>query len=241
MSESNNDEFESAKILIQENLYEEAKHVLFRLLTRIHDQQSYSYRRAKELLQKIENIEMNELMTHSSRSKPTKNTDDTTAIISQLEKDLQLDSSSLETIPQEGERWIVDGVLSSAKEMFDLAVAFYEMECFGDALRELKRAEKKIRIEESFLGELGVSVVALQAQAMIRLGQAFQAKVYLEPILIEPDLPHEQKIILYYTMGLAEQALEEKKSAKSWFQKVALSDPDFKDVQQRIRLLAKTT
>jgi tetratricopeptide (TPR) repeat protein len=120
-------------------------------------------------------------------------------------------------------------------------VAFYEMGCFGDVLRELKRAEKKIRIEESFLGELGVSVVALYAQTLVKLGQAFQAKVYLEPILIEPDLLHEQKTILYYTMGLAEQALDEKKNAKAWFQKVAMTDPDFKDVQQRIRLLSKVT
>ena len=80
----------------------------------------------------------------------------------------------------------------------------------GDTIRELKRAEKKIRIEESFLGELGISAVALHADALVKLGHSFQAKIYLEPILVEPDLLHEQKIILYYTMGLAEQALEDK-------------------------------
>ena len=139
----------------------------------------------------------------------------------------------------ENELWNVNESPTTAVGLFDLAVAFYEMGCFGDALRELRRAEKKIRIEESFLGELGVSVVALYAQTLVKLNQPFNAKIYLEPILLEPDLPHEQKIILYYTMGLTAQALEEKSNAKGWFQKVVASDPDFKDVQQRIRLLIK--
>lgn len=230
-SQNNNDELESARILIQENLFEEAKHVLFRMLTRISDPQSSAYRRARELLARIEAIELNDLLTKTSRSKPVKNFEDSSA------PGIFEDTDA----PIEDEQWVVDGTPSTAQGLFDLAVAFYEMGCFGDALRELRRAEKKIRIEQSFLGELGVSVVALQAQTLVKLGQAFQAKVYLEPVLIEPDLLHEQKIILYYTMGLAEQSLEEKSAAKGWFQKVAVTDPDFKDVQQRIRQLSKTT
>ena len=239
MSESINDELESAKILIQENLFEEAKHILFRMLTRINDPQSLSHRRAKELLLKIETIELNELMTKVSRANPTKNIEDSTSIITQLEKDLKLNSFEEEEPLMENELWNVNESPTTAVGLFDLAVAFYEMGCFGDALRELRRAEKKIRIEESFLGELGVSVVALYAQTLVKLNQPFNAKIYLEPILLEPDLPHEQKIILYYTMGLTAQALEEKSNAKGWFQKVVASDPDFKDVQQRIRLLIK--
>ncbi len=241
MSESNNDELESAKILIQENLFEEAKHVLFRLLTRINDPQSLSHRRARELLTKIEAIELNQLMSETSHTKTQKKLEDPTLLITQLEKDLQLYSFDEDAALFEKEQWNVEETPVTAKGLIDLAVAFYEMGCYGDALRELRRAEKKIRIEESFLGELGVSVVALQAQALVKLGYAFKAKIYLEPIVMEPDLLHEQKIVLYYTMGLAEQALEETSTAKAWFQKVVEADPDFKDAQQRIRLLGKTT
>lgn len=239
MSEKNNDDLESARILIQENLLEEAKRVLFRMLTRINDPESFSHRRAQEMLKKIETIEMNELMNHSPRSKPSRVIEDPTMLINKLQKDLQIESFEEEAPVMDTEQWNVEETPSSAQGLFDLSVAFYEMGCYADALRELKRAEKKIRIEESFLGELGVSVVALQAQALVKLGQAFNAKIYLEPILMEPDLLHEQKIVLYYTMGLAEQALEDKSTAAGWFKKVAASDPDFKDVQQRIRLLTK--
>jgi tetratricopeptide (TPR) repeat protein len=241
MSESDNDELESARILIQENLYDEAKRVLFRLLTRIHDPQSFNYRRTKEMLNKIESIEMNDLMNKNSRIKPDKNPEDTTSLITQLERDLQLQNFEDEVTSLDQEQWTVSEIPSTAQGLFDLAVAFYEMGCLGDALRELKRAEKKIRIEESFLGELGVSVVALQTQTLIKLGSAFKAKVYLEPVLMEPDLLHEQKIILYYSMGMVEQALEEKNTAKGWFQKVADFDPSFKDVQQRIKFLSKSS
>jgi len=242
-SQSNNDELESARILIQENLYDEAKRVLFRLLTRINDPMSFSHRRAKELLSKIEAIELNEIMTKVSRSKTIKNVEDSTLIISRLEKELDLDLDSYEenTPLMESEFWNVNLVPTTVVGLFDLAIAFYEMGCFGDALRELRRAEKKIRIEESFLGEVGVSIVALYAQTLLKIGHPFRAKIYLEPILLESDLLHEQKIILYYTMGIIEQALEEKSNAKGWFKKVAASDPEFKDVQQRLRLLAKIT
>ena len=236
---SNHDELESAKILIQENLYDEAKHVLFRLLTRTPDTQSFDNRRARELLKKIEEIEMKELYSKPSRSKTKVILEDQDAVISKLESDLQLNVGDEKRSSMDDEQWIVRGVPSSAKELFDLSIAFFEMGCFADALRELQRAEKKIRIENSFLGELGVSIVALTGQTLIQLGQAFNAKIYLEPVLLEPDLPHEQKVILYYTMGLIEQSLDDKTSARGWFQKVVVSDPDFKDVQQRIRLMTK--
>ena len=241
MAESDNDELESARILIQENLYDEAKRVLFRLLTRIHDPHSFHYRRTKEMLDKIESIEMNDLMNKNSRIKPEKNIEDTTSLITQLERDLQLEAFDEENTVLDQEQWNVSETPSTAQGLFDLAIAFYEMGCLGDALRELRRAEKKIRIEASFLGELGVSVVALQAQTLIKLGNAFKAKVYLEPVLMESDLLHEQKIILYYSMGMVEQALEERSAAKGWFQKVADFDPTFKDVEQRIRFLNKTS
>ena len=241
MSESNNDEIESAKILIQENLFEEAKHVLFRLLTHIKDSQSHSYRVANELLKKIEKIELNQFMNSSVKHKKEEFLEDSDSLILQLEKNLQLNSFEKDSKDLEIEKWSVNEPQHSTQVLFDLAVAFYEMECFADALRELKRAEKKIRIEDSFLGELGVSVVALKAQALIKMGSSFNAKIYLEPILLEDDLRHEQKIILYYSMGLATQDLQEKDSAKGWFLKVAEFDPEFKDVQQRIRTLSKQT
>lgn len=237
MSGNENDDLESARILIQENLLDESKRILFRMLTRISDTNSISYRRAREMLSQIEKIELDELMNKAPRGKRTPRVEDPTRLIHSLEKDLSMEPIDSEMPIMEVEQWSVVGERLPAREHLDLAVAFFEMGCYGDAIRELKKAEKRIRIEETFLGELGVSIVALQAQALIELGQPFDARIYLEPILLESDIPHEQKIILYYTMGLAEQALENKISAKAWLQKVKDTEPNFKDVEQRLRHL----
>jgi tetratricopeptide (TPR) repeat protein len=237
MSGNENDDLESARILIQENLLDESKRILFRMLTRISDTNSISYRRAREMLSQIVKIELDELMNKAPRGKRTPRVEDPTRLIHSLEKDLSMEPIDSEMPIMEVEQWSVVGERLPARELLDLAVAFFEMGCYGDAIRELKKAEKRIRIEETFLGELGVSIVALQAQALIELGQPFDARIYLEPILLESDIPHEQKIILYYSMGLAEQALENKISAKAWLQKVKDTEPNFKDVEQRLRHL----
>ena len=238
MSSTENDDLESAKILIQENLLDEAKRTLFRLIAHHASSTSYINIRAREMLKTIETIEMkniNSLGGIRERRKPR--VEDADRLIEKLEQDLNFTIEDDHQAVSVAEQWAAVDAKLSVRDLLDLAVGFFEMGCYPDAIRELRKAEKKIRIEESFLGELGVSIVALHAQALIEMGMAFDARIYLEPILLEPDLPHEQKIILYYTMGLAEQALENKTTAKAWFQKVKSTEPGFRDVDQRIRIL----
>jgi tetratricopeptide (TPR) repeat protein len=238
MSSTENDDLESAKILIQENLLDEAKRTLFRLIAHHGDPASFVNLRAREMLQSIETIEMKNIHSWSGiRERRKPRVEDADRLIEKLERDLQFTIEEDPSSAVVAEQWAAVDAMLTVRDLLDLAVGYFEMGCYPDAIRELKKAEKKIRIEESFLGELGVSIVALHAQSLIELGQAFDARIYLEPILLEPDLPHEQKIILYYTMGLAEQALENKNTAKAWFQKVKSTEPGFRDVDLRIRIL----
>jgi hypothetical protein len=239
MSGSENDDLESAKILIQENLLDEAKRILFRLIARIQKTDSHAYRRAREMLARIESIEMKALLSISPQQKKPPAFDDQTRVIQGLEKDLEIELNESSDSTLSKEWWSPAAGPLTAQDLFDLAVGFHEMGCHADAIRELRKAEKKIRIEQSFLGELGVSIVALHAQSLVDLGRAFEAKINLEPVLLEPDVPHEQKILLYYMMGLAEQALENKTTAKAWFQKVRDSEPGFRDVDQRLKALGR--
>ena len=230
------DEVESARILFQEGLFEEAKKKLFRILSH-----KPGYPPAKKLLTQIEDVEMKDLFVEGrpSRSRgKTPKPENPDQVIEALERDLGLGSSSLGQ--GEEERWSAVSVKKekfTPQEHLDLGIAFIEMECYADALRELLRAEKQIRIEQTFLGEVGVTVVSLIAQCMIPLGRAFEAKSYLEPVLIEPDLKHEDKLCLYYAMAMVELALDSKESALGWFKQVAHIDPDFRDAQMQIRLL----
>ncbi len=229
------DEVESARILLREGLLEEAKKTLFRVLVLKPD-----FAPAQRLLQ---DIEAEELKLIFRDSKPRANPpvrEDTGLVLEALERDLgfQVEESVLCN-----EFWIAttqEGAPGlDARERFDLGIAFFEMGCFSDALRELIRSEKKIRMDQTFLGDLGVAVAALRAQCMIELDRAFEAKAYLEPILLEPDLSHENKLNLYYVMGLSEQKLEHPTVAAAWFQKIADTDLDFKDVSTRLANLLR--
>ena len=228
------DEVESARILLREGLIEEAKKTLFRVLV-----QRPEFPPALVLLQEIETLELREIYRDSKKPSRIEVREDAEEVIEALERDLSL------RIDDEGlcnEFWIAsvaeeppgpDAGLD-ARGRFDLGIAFFEMGCFSDALRELTRAEKKIRIEQTFLGDMGVAIAALRAQCLIELDRAFEAKAYLEPILLEPDLGHENKMSLYYAMGLSEQTLGHDSVAAGWFQKIAETDLEFRDVATRL-------
>ena len=229
---SSTDEVASAKILFQEGLVEEAKKKLYQVLIL-----APNFKPATQLLEKIlkqeEQVLLESAPRLSSKSNKTK-TENPDLVLKRLEEDLGIQIENLTSIGDH-ENWISKDEPLSAKEYFDLGVAFFEMDCFSDAIRELKKAERKIRKEQTFLGELGVAVVALLAESQIRVGKTYEAKSHLEPILSEPDLKHEEKIILFYLMGLIEEDLGHLQESKSWLQKVVNSDPGFRDAQFRLK------
>ena len=222
---------------MNEGLLDEAKKTLFRVLAH-HPE----FRPAQVLSKQLEDLEFKEVFKPLRHPEPKTVFEDSHRVIEELERDLGLELES-RTQASLQEQWVAQpasvGAALTAVELYDLGIAFYEMGCYSDALRELNRAEKKIRIQETFLGDLGVAVVALSAQCLIHLGRAFEAKAYLEPIMIEPDLKHEDKLPLYYASGWAEQELGNEKSALNWFKRVAETDDEFKDVNARIAQLQK--
>jgi tetratricopeptide (TPR) repeat protein len=215
-------------------LIEEAKKTLFRLLAT-----QPKFKPAQELLKKVEEIELKDIFKESRSVKRPIPVEDIEAVIESLDRDLNLGIADAEQTAQLAEPQWTNSENLSAREFLDLGVAYFEMGCYADALRELQKAEKKVRIEESFLGETGLAAAALIARCLLLLERAYEARAYLEPILIEPDLKHEDKIILYYEMGVAEQDLGNLKAALSWFEKVSESDFEFKDVSYRLRQLRK--
>jgi tetratricopeptide (TPR) repeat protein len=206
---------------------------------------------ARSLLKQIEDLELKKIFGPTRRVRKPPKIERAELIIDSLERDLGISTQNqtteediAETDMIRAERWVASLKFAAdssheltPQERFDLGIAFFEMDCHADALRELGRAEKKIRIEESFLGSLGVAIVALSVECMIKLGSVFEAKAYLEPVLVEADLKHEDKLALYYSMGLVEEELGHIASAVGWYQKVARTDADHRDVRRRIRYL----
>jgi tetratricopeptide (TPR) repeat protein len=225
------DEVESARILFNEGLIDEAKKRLFRVLTQIP-----KYEPARKLLAQIDEVELKKLFQHQPTHRRAPPTEDIDAVLATLDRDLGLAlEHSEDAAPENWHTEVVGGKILSPRELYDLGIAFHQMGFYTDALRELRRAEKKIRIENSFLDSLGISVVALTAEILTLIGRAYEARAYLEPILTEPDLKHEDKLCLYYEMAIAEDSLHEKARAQSWYQKIMSFDPHFRDVAHRVR------
>lgn len=230
---SPSDDCESAKILMNEGLADEAKKLLFRVLAN-HS----NYGPAKKLLEEIEEIELKEIFNSSGRNSTTNElgVEDVDQLITRLEQDLNLNSVAHNSSTDEQTIFNSTAGLRP-KEYLDLAIGYIEMGCHADALRELHKAERIIRTEDTFLGETGLTVVSLIAKCLVSQGKHYEAKEFLQPILTETDLAHENKIILYYEMGCIEQALGNKNEAVQWLLHVMKIDSLFKDTNYRLKLL----
>ena len=227
------DEVESAKILFQEGLLDEAKRILHKVLI-----SHPSYGRATRLLQEIRGAELDHLLNRSgSKGTDRRKPEDPAKILRKLEADLGLTlEQDLSAINPAQENWVHSGALLPV-ERFDLAIAFFEMGCFRDVIRELEEALRQVRLENSILDETGVSMVALLAESLISLQEAFEAKMFLAPILSEPEISHETKLPLYYLAARSEELLGGRKEARAWLEKVLEIDPLYRDANFRIRLL----
>jgi tetratricopeptide (TPR) repeat protein len=230
---SADDDVESAKILFQEGLFDEAKKLLHQVLIR-----NPRFSRATVLLEEIRKEELNLIINRSSTLRGGKKPpEDPEAIIRKLEKDLGMDSEFDERqLDPAVENWSHEH-RETPEQAFDLGVAFFEMGCYRDAIIELEEALRSIRIARTELGELGVAVASLYAESLIELKEAFLAKSFLLPVLNELELNHEAKIPLFYLVGRADELLGNIPESKSWYKKVLEADPFFRDANFRIRVL----
>jgi tetratricopeptide (TPR) repeat protein len=224
------DEVASAKILFQEGLYEEAKKILYRALMT-----APGYRRAEELLAVIQKKELDLLMDARSKDSASHAVEDPDLVIRQLVDDLQIEEDG---IPIEAtQENFKHSTPLNAREHFDLGVGFFEMGCYRDAIRELEASVKLIRQESTELGQLGVSAITLQGEALLASGEAFAAKMLLDPVVADIELKHDEKNPVYYVCGRVEEALGNRREAKAWYQKVANWDDTYRDAAFRLKRL----
>lgn len=222
----------SAKILFQEGLVEEAKKLLHKVLM-----VQGGHGQALEFLKQIQDSELSALFrVTSDSSRKSRSFEDPDAVILRLEKDLGIHiESDGRGFDPSVENWNHPEVRDPS-QAFDLGVAFFEMGCHRDAIRQLSDAVRRIRVMQSSLGEQGVAAAALCAESMIALGEAYEATAWLTPMLNELDLTHETKISLFYLMGRAEELLNHRAEARAWYQKVMEVDPLYRDAPFRIRI-----
>jgi tetratricopeptide (TPR) repeat protein len=122
--------------------------------------------------------------------------------------------------------------VDDAQSHYDLGVAYKEMGLIDDAVREFETAArdpKRTCICQSMIGMIQLERGNLN-EAIDAFIRGLQA----------PDRTREQEAALCYEIGAAYEVKRMSKQALEHFQRSARLVPTFRDVQERIRRLAKT-
>ncbi|MEK6578419.1 MAG: hypothetical protein AABZ55_04265, partial [Bdellovibrionota bacterium] len=238
------DQLHSARILIQENLYDEAKKVLRKVAIQYPES-----RMARHLLAEIQELELKILLTEDSSSRKRRRLDeplmellgDPKDRISKLDSDLKLGISN-DSIHADATALIEDlgGVDSyekfakaieeqfaggSVRERLDIAIAFHEMGLKKLAARLLKPVLHAFSDSAGKVDELKLGALALFASSLIDIGNPFDATLELQPIIQDTEVPIEKKLELFYLMGRASELIGKSKEAELWFEQAAKIDP----------------
>jgi tetratricopeptide (TPR) repeat protein len=114
---------------------------------------------------------------------------------------------------------------------YNLGIAYKEMMLIDDAIREFEVAAQDPKRECVCRSMIGM--VELERG---RLNEAIDAFLMG---LNSPNKDPQQETVLCYEIGAAYEAKKQNKEALSYYQKAMRRDPNYRDVQERVRRLAK--
>jgi tetratricopeptide (TPR) repeat protein len=227
------DNLQSAKILMNEGLIEEAKKI-FRKIILVDSHNVIARQKLEEIHEReLQQIFSDDYMVRSRRKMgsdlPSINTEE---LMRQLDQDLKLGVFDESGVTEEYINNLEQELAGSpARDRMDLGIAFTEMGLYGVAIRQFKAACRD--------PALTLASTGLLAYVQILDGKAFEAVLTIEAVLGDSELKPEEKIDFIYLMGRANECLCKPKTALQWYQKVQEIDPDYRDVEERVSVLRK--
>jgi tetratricopeptide (TPR) repeat protein len=114
---------------------------------------------------------------------------------------------------------------------YNLGIAYKEMMLIDDAIREFEVAAQDPKRECVCRSMIGM--IELERGRMNEAIDAFLLG------LNSPNKDPQQETVLCYEIGAAYEAKKQNKEALSYYQKAMRRDPNYRDVQERVRRLAK--
>ncbi|MEN9723708.1 MAG: hypothetical protein RJB38_1694 [Pseudomonadota bacterium] len=204
------DEIQSARILMGEGLWDQAKLALHRAL--VHQP---SHPAARALLEEIQERELKKLLEKPA-PKHVAEEDEAERVLQQLERDWQLgieaDSGSASAWgPLRDQSALAESVAkqvarSSERERQDLAIGFLQMQLPEVALAILPA-----------LTTASAAYETIRCTALLGAGQALQCAVELEARLREEGLRPEERCEMEYLLARAQEQIGEWQSALQLF------------------------
>lgn len=112
---------------------------------------------------------------------------------------------------------------------FDLGIAYREMGLLEDAIEEFKIVSKTPGQKISALYQMGLTKMAMELYG--------DAKDIFDKALREPDVAGQEKLSVSYELAEALLKLNDKAKAKKLFEEVRRADPEFREVQEKIKAI----
>ncbi len=227
---------EDARILVEEFLIDEAKKKLFQVL-RVDP----THLGAVALLSEIRMRELDELQHEGAvpdRRKNARPLESSVAVIRKLEKDFGF-SAEPHHSPREVFRVSTDQTMQGL-DRFDLMIAFFEMDCLADALREARRIERDLLMVQGDLGIHGLVIKEIEGRSLLSLNQPFEAQLVVLEALQATEYDLEQKLSLMVLAAEIEEALENWSGALGWYTRILQKDVNYRDIAQRYKVLRKS-
>lgn len=239
--ETAKDWIESAKILMSEGIYNEAKKNLRRVL--FEDPQNPV---ALKLLDQIQDIEVQKLLSEEGQStfQRRRSGDDQRdpgevleQLIDYLDIDLYFESGGEKAFKnketeEEFKKWISHFPKgASSKDHLDMGVAFIEMELYEYAIKEFE----KVRADDP----LSKEAKSLKALAFILNNEPFYALLELDALLQNNTVKNEDKIDWAYLKARAHEGLKNYEQAVSWYNTVHEVEPGYRDSFERLKRCEK--
>jgi tetratricopeptide (TPR) repeat protein len=108
-------------------------------------------------------------------------------------------------------------------------VAYREMGLFEDAIEEFELVSRIPKQKVSALYQMGLTRMGMEQYA--------EAKDLFDRALKEPEMADQEKLSVSYDLGEVLLKLDKKDKAKKLFEQVKSIDPEFREVQEKIKAL----
>ncbi len=250
---------ESAEILRKEGFPRDAKKVLHQVLIR-HP----GHLRAQTLLADLQNAELKEILEDRDPVRSARisrdffsEEEDPDALLRKLDQELQL---GLFRVLDHSEAILPEGYEDSGSELSenlireveqkcsglsvsdltDLGIGFLEMELSQVATYLFTRASLELDPDHPEGQLLSRSIIGLLALSLLHQGRAYEAFFHLQPLVSDFEIRNEDKLELFYLLGRAYELMNKNSLAFEFYLQVWSIDPQYRDVERRLRKKSKS-
>jgi len=244
----------NAKILIGENLIEDAKGVLRQVL--IAEPGNIA---ALQLLDDLQKKEIKRMIQEEEswrprlgQPSPEPEEIDSEKVLRELDRDLNLgifsgggtetradklslfqDPELMASYAKEVERSLVG---ADVQDWIDMGIAFLEMDLYWVAIPILSGACRRLNVGAPGDYGLALSATSLLAFALILADRPFEAASKIQPLLRDTDIPRAQKVELFYLMGRVYEVIDKRDLALEFYSQVRDIEPHYRDIDLRLPL-----